>query len=110
MLFRSSNKKYKKFVKNESQKIRVLRNEFNEQSQFAISKIEENNGFFEDDIFLNDYLTNLVQLLSGGINKKTGTLATAGIMFDINPNACAYPNGSLVFNTKLLAMMDCEEE
>ena len=29
---------------------------------------------------------------------------------EVHPNACAYPNGTLVFNTRLLAMMSCEEE
>lgn len=106
----SVNKKYTKFIKNNSQQVRSLRRDFNDKSKSVISQIEQNEGFYTEDIFLKDYLTNLVQLLSGGINKTTGTIATANIMLDVNANACAYPNGALVFNTRLLAMMDCEEE
>ena len=105
-----SNKKYKSFVKNDSKTVRALRSDFNEGSQMAVSKIEEGNGFYEEDFFLNDYLTNLVQLLSGGLNKNNNTLATARIQLEVHPNACAYPNGTLVFNTRLLAMMESEEE
>ena len=105
-----SNKKYKSFMKSDSKTVRALRSEFNEGSQMAVNEIEEGNGFYEEDIFLNDYLTNLVQMLSGGLNKNNNTLATARIQLEVHPNACAYPNGTLVFNTRLLAMMDCEEE
>lgn len=106
----SSNKNYKKNIINNSKQVRNLRSSFNEISQQAVTEIAKNSGFYEDDIFLNDYLTNVVQLLSGGFNPQTRSLATAKIMLEVSPNACAYPNGTLVFNTRLLSMMECEEE
>lgn len=106
----STNKNYKKNIVNNSKQIRSLRSSFNENSQLAVNEISNNSGFYEDDIFLNDYLTNIVQMLSGGFNNQTRSLATAKIMLEVSPNACAYPNGTLVFNTRLLSMMECEEE
>lgn len=106
----STNKNYKKHIIKASKQVRYLRSNFNENSQLAINEIAQKGSFYEDDLFLNDYLTSIVQLLSGGFNKQTNSLATAKIMLDISPNACAYPNGTLVFNTRLLALMECEEE
>lgn len=107
----AANKTYQNNVgKGQSQAIRALRDDYHSKAMQLVQEQERLGRFYEDDLFMSDYLTNLIQLASGGVSANTRKMATARIEMSPVPNAYAYPDGTLVFTTRLLAMAENEEE
>jgi len=88
-----------------------LRTEWSQTTKIYIQSLEDENLFLEDPE-LETYLTELVQrMYPGQIAGRPGNVVVKVMKeFQNAPNAFAFPDGTIVINTRLLAILHTEAE